>query len=309
MEKVYVICGDSIRLINEKINEIVNTDNVINFNYNDINMSSLINEASYVSLDSTYKFIIVKNCDIFKNKDKDEELLVDYINNAKNDCSIIFIVDSIDARKKIVKTIKENNGLIQIPKIDYKNVYEYINKYVLANGYKIDYTVSRYLVNNVGLNIDLIYNELDKIFLYYNKKCSIKLEDVEGIVVKPIDNNMYHFIDACITKNYNNALRIYHDLKLYKIEDVVLVIMLAYEYKKMFVLKKSLQNHESRNSILKKMGLQDWQFDKIYNNSLNYSDRELLDIIKYLAILDEKIKMGNINKDIVINNFLIYIMK
>ena len=61
--------------------------------------------------------------------------------------------------------------------------------------------------------------------------------------------------------------------------------------------------------VMKELALQDWQVNKLYEVSYNYSDQELLRIIKTLANYDRKLKTGLINKDVAIDCLLLDLFK
>lgn len=310
MNNVYLINGSIYHLVSFELDKIIKEDyNIVNINYNS-NMREVLNEANYFSLDSSIKVIIVKNCDVFNSKnDDDSELLNKYLEDPNKSSILIFICDGVDSRKKIVKTIKEKYCYIELPKIDYKNIYTFITDYLNKYKYSIEFKASGYLVNVLGLNLDMIYNELDKLMLFYNKPCNIRLEDVENIVAKPLDNNSFHFIEACIQKNKSKALDIYRDLKIYKVEENMLIIMLYKEYKKMYFIKKYTKMHYDIKKISNELGLQPWQIERLYNSSLNYSEKELLNLIKKLGQIDLGLKSGLLDKNVVIYNFLYEIME
>ena len=121
--KIYLIYSDSYKRINEKVNEIINGfSSVLKF---DLKVNSIIDvtlEANYYSLTGEEKCIIVKSNDLFiakKNKEegknKNEELLLKYIENPNSLVTLIFTSNEIpDKRKKIFKTISEK-GKYTVP--------------------------------------------------------------------------------------------------------------------------------------------------------------------------------------------------
>ena len=305
MDNIVLINGTCFHLIDKEIQKLVGlNENIIRIRYNN-NIDEILNEASYFSLDNTIKIIIVEAKDLFGKSSDDLDKIVSYLSNYNEFSKLIFIASSADARLKAVKQIKEKFKYIDFPKVDYRNVYTYINNYCSEYGYKLDFKIGGYLVNLYGLNLDLIFNELDKLMLYYNKPCTIKYDDAVEIICNVFDDNVFHFTDACINKNMDKALKLYNDLKVYKVEPFFLVIALAKEYRNIFCVKKLVQSHMDIKDIMKELSLQDWQVNKLYEVSYNYSDQELLKNIKILADYDRKLKTGLINKDVAIDCLLL----
>ncbi len=306
---IYLICASSYHLIDLEIKKIVKDQEYILFNLNKNSISELLEEASYSSLDNDLKIIVATNASFFSNgkiSDKEVDSLIKYFNNPNPKTIIIFTCFTpLDNRKRVVKIIKDNYKIINILPWDKKKMREEASRYLEKYQYKIDYNTLSFILDNVYNNIDIMYNELDKIMLYYNKSCFIKKEDVEVIIGKELDSNNFHFVDAVIEKNLEEALRVLKNLKVYKVETVTLINLLAREYRLMYSLKKFSQDNLKLDQIKEKLNLQDWQVNKIYKNSLNYKEKELLKNIYRLAEMDLKIKKGIYDKELILNSFLL----
>ena len=306
---IYLINAFSYRILDEEVKKIVKDNEYLTMNLNKLSLKEVLQEASYYSFSNDLKYIMVTNSSIFgssKTEDKSIDDLINYMNNPNKNTILIFTTTTgIDLRKKIVKLIKDKYKLINILPLDRRSLIDKIKKDVETNGYSIEYEVINYLINNSYDSYDVIYNELDKIYLYYNKPCRIQLKDVENIVGSALDNNNFHFVSAVIDKDLAKSLKLFKDLKVYKVESVVLINLLAREYRLMYYLKKYHKDGLSKQSICNNLNLQEWQLNKLYNNSLKYSEDELKDNLKTLADADLGIKSGKLDKDVALVSFLI----
>ncbi len=304
----YLISANSYRLIKEEIKKIVKNKNYLVFNMNINTISDLLEEASYYSLDSSDKVIVASNADFFGTKkleDKDQAALEKYLNNPIKSTTIIFTtLNGIDQRKKICKEFKLNNALVSIDKLDRKGIMALLNKYLDNHSFKADYNSLNYIIENSNDNLDIMYNELDKIMLYYSNYTNIKFSDVKKIVGEKLDNNNFHFVSAVVDKKLDEAIKLFNDLKVYKIEPLSLLILLAREYRLMYFVK-NLYKDVGVSGLTKRYNLMEWQVNKLYNNALNYTQQELLDNLYLLAKTDISIKKGLWDKEIAIYNFLL----
>lgn len=305
---VYLIAAESYHLINNEITKIVKNNKYLTMNLNKISLSEILEEISYVSLTPEQKIIVASNANFFstnKVNEQDSKLLLNYLNSPDPNTTIIFTtLNPIDARKKQVKIIKEKYKLINILPYKYKDKEILINEYVKKNGYKIEKDAINYIINNTN-SVDMIFNELDKIFLYYNHPEQITNKDIINIVGSIIDNNNFHFVDAVINKNLKEALKLFRNLKIYKVEPITLIILLAREYRLIYFLKRLQKKQKSMAVICQNLGLQDWQVNKLYNESLGYTEDEVLFIIKNLANIDIGIKKGFLEKEASVIAFLV----
>ena len=235
---LYLISIPSYRLIDNEIKKIVKDNDYVHFNMARTTIRDIIDEASYYTLTGDGKYIVVTNANFFgseKLDEKDNELLLNYIKNPIKSTVIIFTTTMpIDLRKSITKEIKSKYKLININKLSYKDYEVEINKYVSSKRFKIEYECINYLIYNCYDNLDIMFNEIDKMIFYYNHLTTIKYQDLQQIVGNMVDNNNFHFVDAVINKNLRLALKLFNDLKVIKAEPIVLISLLAREYRLMY---------------------------------------------------------------------------
>lgn len=306
---IYLISNESFRLIDKEIAKIVKDNPYENFNLNKSSIKEVLEEASYFSLDNNPKFLVVSNADIFGSDKIDDSItdsLINYFNNPNPNTVIIFTTQKpIDSRKKIVKELKSKYKIINTPKMDRKQISSIITNYVKENDFDIDYQSCNYLINNCYNSLDIMLNELDKIMLYYNFPCRIKYTDVIAITGVELDSNNFHFVNAVIDKKLDEALKMLNSLKIYKVDSTILATLLAREYRLMYYVKKMYQDRIDMNEICQNLNLADWQVNKLYNNGLHYSEKELLKNLVDLCNIDMNIKKGIWDKDIALYGFLL----
>ena len=306
---VYLISIESYHLIDLEVKKIIKDNQVIKYNLNKSNIKEVIEEANYFSLTGEQKYIVVYNADFFgsdKIDEKNSEIILNYLKNPNLTTTIIFTTQKqIDSRKKIVKEIKDNYKLVYKAKMDKRALTETILKYARENEFEIDYNSINYVINNSYNNLDIMFNELDKIFIYYNFPCTIKLKDITTILGEELDNNNFHFVNAVIEKDLKQSIKIYNSLRIYKVEPTSLIILLAREYRLMYYVLKMYQNQISLREISNNLNLADWQIDKLYNNAIHYKEKELLKNLVDLCNLDKNIKKGIWDKNTAIYNFLL----
>lgn len=306
---IYLISNESFRLIDKEISKIVKDNSYEIFNLIKSSIKEVLEEAAYFSLDNNKKFLVVSNSDIFGSDKIDDSItdaLINYFNNPNPNTVIIFTTQKpLDSRKKIVKELKNKYKVINNAKMDKKTINSLLTNYVKEQDFDMDWETVNYIINNCYSNIDIMFNELDKIMLYYNFPCRIKYQDVVAIVGTELDNNNFHFVSAVVEKKLDEALKLLNSLKIYKVDSNVLATLLAREYRLMYYVKKMYQNKISLSEICSNLSLADWQVNKLYNNGIHYSESELLKNLVDLCNIDMNIKKGIWDKDIALYGFLL----
>lgn len=309
---MYLIYGESFRLINEEINKIIkNEKNIITYDLNVSTLEDVINEANYVSLFLEKKILIVKNALFFtaeKKDSQDTDLLIKYMENKNPNTTIIFTTyEKVDARKKVYKEFQKTNKVICVNNININDLYTKVRDIFFKNKYKVSNEVLTYLVNSCNSNYDLIYNECQKIFLYYQNPTNINLEDVFLITSKTTIDNNFKFVDLVINKDLKNIDKVLEDLYSLKVDPINLLVLLTREYRLMLSTIILRQNSYKDGEISKILSLQDWQLKKIVKNSTNYREEDLKTYLKELANIDYEIKSGKKDRFMELKKFLLMI--
>ena len=179
-----------------------------------------------------------------------------------------------------------------------------LTNYLKSFDYSIDYQTINYIMDNSYNNLDIMFNELDKIMLYYSFPCKIKLADVIKITGEEKNNNNFDFVNAVVEKNLSSSLKILKNLKVYKVEPTTLVALLAREFRLMYYIKE-LKDKMDTSEMMSYLSLADWQINKLYNNSMKYTKNELLKNLLYLCKIDLNIKKGYWDKDTSLYGFIL----
>lgn len=294
--KIYLINSESYLLANEEIDKIVKSNNITTFDTNINTIEEIIIEAGYLSMFQEEKYIIVKNANFFgtgKINDKDQNLLLNYLDNPNPLATLIFLNnEKPDMRKKITKIIKEKYQLITIPNLKYYEIENRVANYFKKINLKIDNETLKYIVANSQNNYDLTMKEVAKIELYYSSGDIIKYYDITQIISKNINTNNFLFIDALIEGNIEKSLMLLEDIKLTKTEPNIIISLIARDIRIMLNIKKLLNENKREYEILKVLNLQDWQLDKYLKKAFPYKIAELEEILVKLAELDLDIKSG-----------------
>ncbi|MCI8393989.1 MAG: DNA polymerase III subunit delta [Bacilli bacterium] len=305
---IYLIEATSHILLEEEVQKIVkDSQNKIIYNAEECEIEEILNEASYVSMFQEMKYIIVKNANFFgTQKRKEEEMLFKYLEQPYPLCTIIFTTyNPVDQRKKTTKLIKENYKCINIVSPKGLELYNKVASLLVEKKFLAEKEVINYIINACLGNYDLIYNEISKIDLYYEKPTKLTIEMIKQIISKGMVDNNFKFIDAVILKDLKKALQYLEELMIQKIEPLSLINLLAREYRNMLLIKTMVEKKYSKKEITLKLHIQDWQYEKTYQNSQNYHKDDLKDYLIKMEKLDYQIKSGEIDKVIGLKIFLL----
>jgi DNA polymerase-3 subunit delta len=307
----YLLYGLEKFLIDKEIKNIINKHKIedINISRYDLEINTIkeiLDDANTVSLFSSNKLIIVENSFIFSRvtskKVENIELLEEYLKQDTQDI-IIFINpnEKLDNVKKIVKTIKEKGKIIEFNTIQNNN--STIKN--MFDDYKLETGVIELLVKRVGNNLDLLYQEIEKLKIYKIDNKTISKEDVLNLTTEIIDIDIFKFVDDIINKNKKEAIKTYKELLKLNEEPVKIIALIASKFRLMY-----------QASILTKKGYTEDQISEILNvhkypihlaivAGYKYNPKILLKYLNDLADLDIGIKTSSKDKELALELFIL----
>ena len=313
---IYLLYGTNYFLIKREIEKIKLENNIESIDVNNYNLENtildnILDDALTLSLFSQKKMIIVDNSYIFtpsvrkKGLDHNIDLLNKYIENPNPDTILIFVIneEKIDKKKKIVKLIKINGNVIEFNEV--KNIDAFIKNEL--NDYKMDAVTINSFVNRVGDNLAIITSEIEKLKLYKNDDKIITKDDVFNVCSEQIDVDMNELTNSIVSKNISKSLKIYNELIKQGEEPLQIIIRLANQFRIIYQSKELTKKGYSNKDIADILGIHPYRVKKALEISYKFPSKELLSILKKLSRIDEGIKMGNMDKNIALEQFILEI--
>jgi len=307
---IYVFLGNEINLLKRRIDSLkceLNINNIIDYDFDSCNILDILNEVNYVDLFNEKKLIIVSNFSFKKVKDAHEKELLRYIDNMNDNVIILKCIDeSLDERKSITKKLREKCKVEEIKKMDYKELHEYITNMFMSNNKKITYNQVKEILNRCEYNDDLAINETEKLLLYKLGEDVITDDDIDKVVSKSSEKEIFTLSDAVMKKNLKQIFNSYNILIRSGIEPVVLIDNLARQFRTLYQVKILCKTMDEKE-ISRKLGLNPYVVKKAHENVNNYEESELINNLYELSNLDIDIKVKGLDKYKVLENFFLKI--
>ena len=140
--------------------------------------------------------------------------------------------------------------------------------------------------------------------MYKANEKEINDEDIEALVVKSLNTNIFNLIDALNRKNKKNAIAIARELTSHSEDDIKILITLANNYRLIYRVK-ILKSSVDDKKMMEMLNIKNpYRLKKLKEQSNYYNDDDLLDTLKLLSELDIKIKSGKIDKGMALELFL-----
>lgn len=303
MNNNYLIYGVDKYLIDKEIDKIIkknkiDNNSIIRYSLNEDSIDNILEDANTFNLFSDTKLIIVNDANIFtSSNDILTDKIINYLNNYNDKSYLVFTLlsDKIDNRKKITKVMSDKGNVIDLNKKDVDT--NYIISYLKENGYQINMSDARMILNKVGNNLFSINNELDKLMLFKLEDKVIDKNSIDLLINENIDSSLFALVDSITNKDKNKMLKLYHECLL-ESDPIMIINMLANKYILLYQVKRLISDGYSDDRIAKELEVHPYPVKLARNMCYSYSVKEILDIILKLANLDKDIKLGNVNGEV-----------
>lgn len=309
MNKIYTIYGDENYFIDKEISKLKEEYKSYDLVYYDMlenNISDALEDASMISLFSSNKLIICNNCYFLTGVkceiDHKTDELLKYL-SVSSDSILVLVVnsESLDNRKKIVKELNKFD-VIKCSKLKSFELSNFVKDYCKNNGFKIDSNALNLLLDKLNDNLYILSSELDKLFIYKTDK-NITKEDVDLVISRVINTNIFDLINAIVKKDIDKSLELYDDLLIVNEEEIKLIVTLANQFRLIYQVKTMFKSGYSEFDISKKLDVHPYRIKLAREVDISISD--CLIYLKKLSSLDEDIKSGKIDKKVGFEKFIL----
>ena len=305
MKNNYVIVSSDKINIDSKINNIlqdikIKDIEIIKYDYPDISIPDVLENLNTYNFLSTKKLIIYNNCTFLsKESDKSIKELKKYFDDSSENY-LIMCVDSISERKDI-KELLHN-----VEVIDSKISSEVLIKNNL-DYCKMDNKVVKYFSEYCLFNNEKILNELNKIkcYKYSEKDKNITIDDINNIVMRDYDDDIFDLVNAIASRNKNRAFELYHRISQKEKDSINIIASVSSNIRNLYSVKVLKNRKLSQNEISDIVGIKPYAVSVALQNCDNYSTKKLLTLLNTLSDIDYMSKSGNGHSSILFEMFLL----
>lgn len=309
---IYLLFGTQRYLIDKEISKIIEENHITDLNISRYNLEihelkDILEDALMISLFDDKKIIIVDNSFIFSTTKRKKEIdttdFEKYLDNPNDQTIIIFISndENINNVKKIVKKVKKIGKVIEYN--------DNINKSSLIKNEFKDYNISiealTLFENRVGSDLGEVQNEINKIKIYKDDDKNITIEDIENLVAKRYEIDIFSFIDKIIYKKTDEALEMYYEMLKYNEEPIKIISILADNFRLMYQAKELRKIGYNNFDIGTTLEENPYRIKFVLEKSNEYTAKTLLKLINDLADIDINIKTGKVDKNLALELFII----
>ena len=305
----YLFYGPNTGLIDETIIKIfkpIFSKNIINYEETDLlnNKDSFKEMIFNKSFFDDEKFIIISRA---SNKISDiiEETLISQIEGVK----IIIKAGVLDRKSKLRNFFEKHKSAVATAfyEDNYQSLLLTIQKIFKEKKVNISNEIINLIIERSKGNRTNIYNEINKISSFAEKKTKIELEDVLKLTNLAENYSYSELVDQNLLKNKKKTVNILNENNLNIEENILILRTFLNKLKRLKKLKIDLQKNKNIEQVLSSSRPPIFWKDKdIIRQQLNIlSISEIKYLIHQVNILELEIKKNNQISNRILGNFIL----
>jgi DNA polymerase-3 subunit delta len=223
-----------------------------------------------------------------------------YIDAAGDSCDVIFYEPLPDKRTGYFKVLKSKSQLEEYDELDPRSLADWLVGEAKKRGGRLSQSDSNYLVDRVGVNQELLANELEKLLIYNPE---ISRQSIDELTVKTPQSKVFDLLDAAFGGNKKRALELYDEQRAQKVEPQAIMAMIAWQLE--LIALAHLGKAKAANQIARDAGVSPYPVQKAQRLATKLDRDQLIEMISVAAEFDYKSKTVTFDLDEALKTYIV----
>ena len=271
------------------------TDDEMNYAHFDgkgIDVSNVIGIAETLPFFKEKRVIVIENSGLFKSAND----LADYLKGMPDTTHIIFVEDDIDKRNKLFKAVKDIGNISEMNGMDEQNMKLWAASILQKDRKKVTSDTLTYLFNKIGMDMENVQTELEKLVCYAYDRDVITINDIEEVCTTQITSKIFAMIDAIGMKQSKKAFDLYADLLALREKPMTILYLITRQFNILLQVKELSAMNYDKNAIASKAGIPPFAVQKSVAQAKNFSQATLREALEFSADIEEQVKTGRLSE-------------
>lgn len=232
--------------------------------------------------------------------DEELDMLMQYIQDPNPD-TVLFIFapyETLDNRKKVVKLLKEKATYLSAQALSESETVHFMQQRIQGNGYSMDRSALQELLERTQYQLSLSVNELDKLFLLNIEHKNISKQDVQQIVAKSLENNVFLLVEYALKKQADKLIEAYRELILQKEEPLKILALFLSQVRLLMQTKLLMIQGYQQSDIAQQLKQHPYRVKLAAQQADRFTVEKLAQLYRVLSQTDFTMKTSGVDKDI-----------
>jgi DNA polymerase-3 subunit delta len=222
------------------------------------------------------------------------------LNEVPETTTVLLVEPKLDKRSSYYKYLKKSTDYQEYSELDAAGLARWLVVAAQERGGTLKPANAAFLINRVGLNQQMLSNELDKLLLY---SPTITHESISLLTESTPQSTVFELLDAAFAGNTARALQLYAEQRALKVEPQQIIAMLAWQLHIVALIKAA--GDRSPETIATEAKVSPYVVKKSMTMARKLSLKTLKELIAHLLEIDQRSKRETFNIDDALQHFLL----
>lgn len=218
-------------------------------------------------------------------------------------------VAKISSLKFPYKLLLEKAEWMEFPRLQERQIPEWIIKRFKAHKYECLLDAAQYLQMYVGSSLRDLANEIDKVMLYVGQRRRISVEDVLAVAGASRVYNIFELQKAVGLRDKTTALKVLHYMVRTERQELLIITMLARYFAVLWQLDELVRTTMNPAELGRAVGISPFFVQEYLAALKRYSTQQIEHALEALAQADQQLKRSAIDALTVLECTLLSIME
>lgn len=299
--------------------------NIVSLSGDEISLDNIINACETLPFMCDKKILHIKNPAFLKKQDMDNSklekqskshwndivnFLIGYVNDIPEHMILLITFNGvIDNKNKFVNLIKSTGYLVEYRILKGEEIQKWTESLFKDYGKTISKADIMYFLSEVGSSTERVENEVNKLCSYVLPESKITKIDIDAIINKGLESNVFKMVDNITRKNVNDSISILNNL-LFQKEDFTRILgMIIRQFRLLYLVKLESTKGKNIYEIKEKHKLNEFVVKNLMNQSDKYNLKEIKSALYKCLNIDFNIKSGKMAPELGLEMLVVELCK
>lgn len=303
---IYIITGEETYLLDKALERIIQTFmtvdqrtiNLFNIDGKISGVEDLKASCETLPFMSQRRITVLRSPEYLVEKETEAAELLEYIKTL-GDHQLLVINDrenKIKKNTKLFRYLSKIGSSVLFQRIKGRELSEWIISQLKNNGKDISYSNLNYFIQqssyssrNININLYDLENEIKKLCNFSTEK-TINKTTLDMVLVKPLDKNIFDFLDAVGRKDPDGAMGVFNEI--YQMNEPVPKILFMISRQFRLLLGYIVYKNKGYNTaeIQDKLKIKPYEFSKISAQGNQTNPKRIRAILEDVLETDKRLK-------------------
>ena len=213
--------------------------------------------------------------------------------------------EKLDERKKVTKQLKKAAVTINIQQLNEKEVRQYLLNTLENAPFQMDRKAIDLFLRLTDLDLSKMMRELNKLQLYGQQQELITVKEVEQLVPKTLEHNLFDMTQYILSGKSEQALRLFEDLITQGEETIKINAILLSQIRLFLQTKFLMKIGYQQANIAETLKIHPYRVKLAMQEVRKFDEKILRRLFDDLVEMDYQIKSGKIEKELSFQLFVL----